>query len=142
MKSNQKIITLRSSRKSSLKRKSSIKRMKLLLKFGQWMNYRIRLWMLWWQCWKCILKKNRVFPEPSKPKKNEVMVALPLIVVAKMLLLNVMVSSNIRPCDLARKMHIKPQEVNRIIDLQHKTKLDTIDSAMRALGKSLQLTVV
>lgn len=39
-------------------------------------------------------------------------------------------------------MHIKPQEVNRIIDLQHKTKLDTIDSAMRALGKSLQLTVV
>ena len=87
-------------------------------------------------------EKNRVFPEPSKPKKNEVMVALPLIVVAKMLLLNVMVSSNIRPCDLARKMHIKPQEVNRIIDLQHKTKLDTIDSAMRALGKSLQLTVV
>ena len=87
-------------------------------------------------------EKNRVFPEPSKPKKNEVMVALPLIVVAKMLLLNVMVSSNIRPCDLARKMHIKPQEVNRIIDLQHKTKMDTIDSAMRALGKSLQLTVV
>ncbi|MDY5325018.1 MAG: hypothetical protein SPG96_08895, partial [Succinivibrio sp.] len=87
-------------------------------------------------------EKNRVFLEPSKPKKNEVMVALPLIVVAKMLLLNVMVSSNIRPCDLARKMHIKPQEVNRIIDLQHKTKLDTIDSAMRALGKSLQLTVV
>ena len=87
-------------------------------------------------------EKNRVFPEPSKPKKNEVMVALPLIVVAKMLLLNVMVSSTIRPCDLARKMHIKPQEVNRIIDLQHKTKLDTIDSAMRALGKSLQLTVV
>ena len=83
-------------------------------------------------------EKNRVFPEPSKPKKNEVMVALPLIVVAKMLLLNVMVSSNIRPCDLARKMHIKPQEVNRIIDLQHKTILDTIDSAMRALGKSLQ----
>ena len=70
------------------------------------------------------------------------MVALPLIVVAKMLLLNVMVSSNIRACDLARKMHIKPQEVNRIIDLQHKTKMDTIDSAMRALGKSLQLTVV
>lgn len=29
-------------------------------------------------------EKNRVFPEPSKPKKNEVMVALPLIVVAKM----------------------------------------------------------
>lgn len=87
-------------------------------------------------------EKNRVFPEPSKPKKNEVMVALPLIVVAKMLLLNVMVSSNIRACDLARKMHIKPQEVNRIIDLQHNTKIDTIDSAMKALGKNLQLTVV
>ena len=38
--------------------------------------------------------------------------------------------------------HIKPQEVNRIIDLQHNTKIDTIDSAMKALGKNLQLTVV
>lgn len=87
-------------------------------------------------------EKNKIFPEPSKPKKNEVMVQLPLIVVAKMLLLNVMVSGNIRPCDLARKMNVKPQEVNRIINLQHNTKIDTVDLAMKALGKNLQLTVV
>ena len=87
-------------------------------------------------------EKNKMFPEPSKPRKNEVMISLPLIVVAKMLLLNLMVSSNIRACDLARKMNIKPQEVNRIIDLQHNTKIDTIDSAMKALGKNLQLSVV
>ena len=86
-------------------------------------------------------EKNKIFPEPSKPKKNEVIVALPLIVVAKMLLLNTMVSGNIRPCDLARKMNVKPQEVNRIINLQHNTKIDTVDHAMKALGKNLQLTV-
>lgn len=58
-----------------------------------------------------------------------------------MLLLNEMVSGNIRPCDLARKMNVKPQEVNRIINLQHNTKIDTVDHAMKALGKNLQLTV-
>ena len=64
-----------------------------------------------------------------------------LLFFVKMLLLNVMVSSNIRACDLVRKMHIKPQEVNRIIDTGHTTKIDTIAKALDVLGKNLQLSI-
>ena len=38
-------------------------------------------------------------------------------------------------------MGVKPQEVNLIINLKHNTKIDTVDHAMKALGKNLQLTV-
>ena len=54
-------------------------------------------------------------------------------------LLNTMVKSNVRPADLARKMNIKPQEVTRITDIRHATKIDTIQNAFRALGKDLVL---
>lgn len=53
-----------------------------------------------------------------------------------------MVEGNIRPSDLAKKMGITPQEVNRVIDLFHKTKIDTIQSAINALGKDFLLTII
>lgn len=58
-----------------------------------------------------------------------------------MLLLTTMVSSKIRPVDLARKKGVKPQEVNRIIDLTHNTRIDTIPKALNSLGKSLNLSL-
>ena len=60
---------------------------------------------------------------------------------AKILLLNTMVNYNIRPADLAKKMKITPQEVTRIIDTGHTTKIDTIASALKALGKSLNVSI-
>ena len=38
-------------------------------------------------------------------------------------------------------MGVKPQEVTRILDLGHPTKIDTIHAAMKALGSDLALTV-
>mgnify|MGYP002768753218 CR=1 FL=1 len=85
---------------------------------------------------------KKIFPKPSKAEDGEVLVSLPISVVAKMLLLNTMVSSNIRISDLARKMNIKPQEASRIVDLQHNTKIDTIQNALQSLGKELQLNIM
>lgn len=84
---------------------------------------------------------NRKFPEPSEPVEGEVTVNLPLSVVVKMLLLNALVASNMRPCDLARKMKATPQEVNRIVNLHHTTKIDTLERAFNALGKDLKLSI-
>ena len=58
-----------------------------------------------------------------------------------MLLLNAMVAGNIRASDLAKKMNIKPQEVNRIIDLRHNTKIDTLQKAMQSIGKDFAITL-
>lgn len=87
------------------------------------------------------IEDHRLFPAPSKPKKDNVIIQLPISTSAKILLLNTMVSGNIRPVDLAKKMGIKPQEVNRIIDTGHTTKIDTIAKALDVLGKNLQLSI-
>jgi antitoxin HicB len=81
----------------------------------------------------------RTVPPPSSALEGERLVALPLSVSAKVMLLNEMIAQQIRPVDLARLMGVKPQEVNRIIDLNHATKIDTLAAATAALGKELEL---
>jgi antitoxin HicB len=84
---------------------------------------------------------GRAVPPPSPALEDERLIALPLSVSAKVMLLNEMIAQRIRPVDLARRMGVKPQEVNRIIDLNHATKIDTVAAAAAALGKELELVL-
>lgn len=55
---------------------------------------------------------KRAVPAPSKPKRGQHVVELPASLSAKILLLNEMVTQNIRPAELARRLNTTPQEVN------------------------------
>lgn len=55
---------------------------------------------------------------------------------AKVALLNARLTTGMRPIDLARTIGIKPQEVTRIFDLGHATKIDTVAAALAAMGMS------
>lgn len=85
--------------------------------------------------------EKRSVPAPSKPKAGERLVDLPLSVAAKILLLNEMIAKEIGPSALARMMDTSPQEVNRLINLGHTTKIDRIEEAMIALGRELELSI-
>lgn len=80
---------------------------------------------------------HRPVPMPSKPKRGQPVIELPVSVSAKILLLNEMLRLKVRPIDLARRIGTTKQEVNRLTDLKHPTKIDRIDAALRALGKRL-----
>jgi antitoxin HicB len=82
---------------------------------------------------------NRKVPAPSKAKKGEHLIALALSASAKVLLLNEMIDQQVRPADLARRLATSPQEVNRLINLHHATKIDRLGDAMIALGKEFEL---
>lgn len=84
---------------------------------------------------------RRLVPPPSKAKRGHVLIDLPPSLGAKVLLLNEMISQGTRPAELARRMNVRPQEVNRLTDLQHPTKIDTIAQALKALGKRLDLSI-
>ena len=71
--------------------------------------------------------------------RGEHPVELPPSAWAKVLLLNEMLAQKVTPSELARRLHTRPQDVNRVIDLAHATKIDRLNEAMRALGKSLQV---
>jgi len=85
---------------------------------------------------------KRVVPAPSKPKRGQHVVELPASLSAKILLLNEMLTQNVRPAELARRLNTTPQEVNRLTDVRHTTRIDGIAAALQALGKHLDMRVV
>ena len=84
---------------------------------------------------------NRRVPQPSPAEEGEELIELPLSVSAKVMLLNEMLEQRIKAADLARAMQIKPQEVTRIMDLHHATKIDTLAPAFSAVGRKLELRI-
>src|SRR5690348_15305505 len=83
---------------------------------------------------------DRVVPTPSPLKRRQKFVELPVSLSAKVLLLNEMLRQEVRPAELARRLHTTPQEVNRLTNIRHTSKIDGIAEAMKALGKSLEIS--
>lgn len=84
---------------------------------------------------------GRRVPMPSRVKRGQIGIELPPSVVAKVLLLNAMLEQRVTAAELARRLHTSPQSVNRIVNLGHPTKIDTVASAMKALGQRMELVV-
>jgi len=84
---------------------------------------------------------QRPVPLPSKLKRGQRTVELPLSISAKVLLLNEMIRQKVRPAELARRLNTTPQAVNRMTNIRHATKIDSIAVAMKALGKQLDIRV-
>ena len=84
---------------------------------------------------------KRAVPLPSAVKRGEHLVALPPSVWAKVLLLNEMLSQKVTSSELARRLHTTPQNMNKVIDLGHVTKIDMLNQAMVAMGRRLEVVV-
>ncbi len=84
---------------------------------------------------------RRPVPPASPPRKGERMVALPASAWAKILLLNEMLAQGVTPAELARRLGTRPQDVNRIVNLTHTTKIDTIGQALASLGRDMEIVI-
>lgn len=69
-------------------------------------------------------------------------VELPLSVSSKVLLLNAFIEAGVSQVELASMLGIKKQEVTRILDLHHTTKIDTIQKVMNALMRPLSVDYI
>ena len=85
---------------------------------------------------------QRSVPMPSAIRRGQNYIELPASLSAKILLLNEMIRQEIRPAELARRLKTTPQEVNRLTDIRHKTRIDGIAAALKVLGKRLDLRAV
>jgi antitoxin HicB len=88
------------------------------------------------------IENSLPIPTPSKPKRGQKVVELPASYSAKILLLNEMAVQKVRPAELARRLKVTPQEVNRLIDWRHTSKIDGIAEALKALGKTLEIRAI
>jgi antitoxin HicB len=92
-------------------------------------------------CMTIYFDDRRTVPMPSAPQDGERMIPLPLSAASKVLLLNEMLTQDVGPSELARRMGVSKQEANRLTDLKHATKIDTLAAAFQALGRELDLVV-
>lgn len=85
------------------------------------------------------VEERRPVPTPSARRRGDMLVSVPASTWVKVLLLNEMLAQQVRPSELARRMGTSAQEMNRIVDLGHATKVDTVAKALQVLGKRLQI---
>jgi antitoxin HicB len=78
-------------------------------------------------------------PSPSAPRRGQKLVMLPAIIAAKLELYRAMIETGTRKADLARKLKVHPPQVDRLLDLDHKSQLDQIEAAARAIGRELHI---
>jgi len=82
---------------------------------------------------------RKEIPSPSAPKRGQRVVALPAIVTAKLALYRAMIETGTRKADLTRLLGVHPPQVDRLLDLDHDSRLDQIEHAARALGRELHI---
>jgi len=85
--------------------------------------------------------EKRPIPMPSKAKRGQPVVRLPVLTASKVLLANEMVAQNVRKADLARLLDCDQVQVDRLLKMGHATKIESIEAALRALGKHLEVSL-
>jgi antitoxin HicB len=86
--------------------------------------------------------ERRSVPAPSLPLPGQLVVALPALETAKVLLWNEMHSRKVRKADLARMLDVHTPQIDRLFDLKHSSKIEFVEQAAKALGKSLEVSLI
>jgi antitoxin HicB len=76
-------------------------------------------------------------PRPSKPKRGQYPVGVPLYLAPKLALYLAMRENGVTRTSLANKLHVSETVVRRMLNPKHDTKPEKIQAALAALGKRL-----
>jgi antitoxin HicB len=88
------------------------------------------------------LESAQKLPDPSDPEEGEVLVEMPVTAQVKLLLLYELIDRNMTASELAQRMGVPRSSVQNIIKADHATKIDTLDRALRALGKKINIELL
>ncbi len=80
-------------------------------------------------------------PEPSRIRAKDDFITLPLQTEMKVRLYQSLNDSGMKKSELARKLNLHRQEIDRLLDFKQSTSIGKIESAFAALGKQLKIEV-
>ena len=80
-------------------------------------------------------------PAPSAPKRGQRLVPVPLWIAGKLALYLAMREKGLNNSELARRLGVRETVVRRMLDPDHATKSEKLQTAMEALGKRFVVTV-
>jgi antitoxin HicB len=78
-------------------------------------------------------------PRPSSPRRGQRTATLSALVWAKLELYRTMLETRTRKSELARRLHVHLPQIDRLLDLDHDSRLDQIEKAARAMGRELHI---
>lgn len=76
-------------------------------------------------------------PQPTKAQSGEIAVSVPPLVAAKLALYQAMQEQAMTNVELAKRLGVTEAVVRRLLDPDHSSKIEKVESALAALGKQL-----
>ncbi len=86
------------------------------------------------------IEDRQPVPRPT-PIKRGPYVALPALTEGKLALYSTMRAGRITKTELAKRLNCHLPQVDRLLDLRHRSRLDQLEAAFRALGKRLSVEI-
>ncbi|MGC8491113.1 MAG: type II toxin-antitoxin system HicB family antitoxin [Syntrophobacteraceae bacterium] len=83
------------------------------------------------------IASGRPIPEASTKAAEEPAIDLPAIISAKLALYSAMRRQAVTQTALAEKLGVDPRQMRRLLDLDHRSRMDQLETALAALGMRL-----
>jgi antitoxin HicB len=87
------------------------------------------------------LAHKEEIPYPSKPKRGQRLIPVPLWVAPKVALYWAMREAGVNNVELAGRLGVRETVIRRMLDPDHATRSDKIQAALSALGKRFSVIV-
>ncbi len=87
------------------------------------------------------MDKNRPIPQPSASAPGQPTVTVPPLAAAKLAIYQAMREQGVNQTELAARLNCDPRQVRRLLDLDHRSRLDQLEKALKTLGLKLILEV-
>jgi antitoxin HicB len=87
------------------------------------------------------MEQRKPLPLPSRPRRGQATAPLPPMVAGKLALYEAMRQQRLSQTQLAARLRCDPKQIRRLLDLDHASRLEQLDTALRAVGKRLIVEV-
>ena len=89
-----------------------------------------------------LMERNLDIPEPGKLRRGAVLVGLRSVTSdAKVELYKALRASGVRKAELARRMGIHKQQIDRLLDIDHASRIEQLEAAFAALQMRLTVNI-
>ncbi|MCY1437854.1 Antitoxin HicB [compost metagenome] len=88
------------------------------------------------------VERRAPIPLPSPAAAGQLVVRLPALSAAKAALWNAMLAQGVNKAEMARRLGVNRPQVDRLVDLLHRSKIEQVEHALALLGQRIALTVI
>jgi antitoxin HicB len=85
---------------------------------------------------------RRPLPVPRKAKRGQAVVRPNILETAKLAIYAAMLEQGVKKSELARRLGWHMPQVDRLLDLNHASRMEHLESAARSLGREMRISVV